>query len=124
MAVIITNMDMPKGCWYETDKKLSNVTTCPLIGECRNKHYNVNKLNERPNDCPLKSTDENTVSEKSYTEEFNARKEAEFELYKLRRNIDEMIAEIEQLKVWNDGETVIKYGSLSIIHKYCDKENN
>ena len=38
------------------------------------------------------------------------------------KSTDEMIAEIEQLKVWNDGETVIKYGSLTIIHKYCDKE--
>ena len=41
---------------------------------------------------------------------------------KNRKSTDEMIAEIEQLKVWNDGETVIKYGSLTIIHKYCDKE--
>ena len=38
------------------------------------------------------------------------------------KSTDEMIAEIEQLKVWNDGETVIKYGSLTIIQKYCDKE--
>ena len=43
---------------------------------------------------------------------------------KNRKSTDEMIAEIEQLKVWNDGETVIKYGSLTIIHKYCDKEQN
>ena len=47
MAVIITNMDMPKSCY-----------DCWLKRSCKNAHVNGWLCNRRDDDCPLKSTDE------------------------------------------------------------------
>ena len=63
---------------------------------------------------------ENTVSEETYTEEYNRRKEAEFKLYKLQDNIDKMIAEINKLRgcSCSNSDGIID-DVEDIIDKYC-----
>ena len=69
---------------------------------------------------------ENTVSEETYTEEYNRRKEAEFELYKLQANIDKMIVELES-EVFTDaydGQFVGIEDVKRVINKYCKGDSN
>ena len=53
MAVIITNMDMPKSCencnhWsYHNDEPICNIT-----------YSDIGRFDKRLNDCPLKSVDD------------------------------------------------------------------
>ena len=67
---------------------------------------------------------ENTVSEETYTEEYNRRKEAEFKLYKLQDNIDKMIAEINKLRgcSCSNSDGIID-DVEDIINKYCKETN-
>ena len=52
--IAIKNMEeMPKGCWYSTNLKMSGVTTCPLKSYCSEKHIKEAPLDTRSNDCPL-----------------------------------------------------------------------
>ena len=75
----------------------------------------------------------NTVSEEVYTSEYIGRKSAEFELYKLQRNIDKMIAEIysehdKEIKDCGDNDCCLncikQYTDrlMKVVFKYC-KEN-
>lgn len=67
---------------------------------------------------------ENTVSEETYTEEYNRRKEAEFKLYKLQNNIDKIIAEINKLRgcSCSNSDGIID-DVEDIINKYCKETN-
>lgn len=116
--MILIDMDMPNSCF---DCDLHNYHFCNLTNtEIGNHYWNGGK----PSDCPLKLADKNTVSEQTYTDEFNARKEAEFELYKLRRNIDDMLAEIKGLAVQDVGEAFIKNNCIRIIEKYIKEQTD
>lgn len=67
----------------------------------------------------------NVVSEETYTDEYTRRKDAELELYKLQRNIDDITTEIKEIiKLYEgtcDQELGTKWGfegALEIIDKY------
>lgn len=51
--IAIKGMEMPKGCWYSTNLKMSGITTCPLKSYCFEKHIKEAPLDTRPSDCPL-----------------------------------------------------------------------
>ncbi len=51
--IAIKDMEMPKGCWYSTNLRLSGITTCPLKTYCSEKHIKEAPLDTRPSDCPL-----------------------------------------------------------------------
>lgn len=92
MSVIITNMDMPKSCY-----------DCWLKRSCKNAHVNGWLCNRRDDDCPLKSTDE-MIAEIGVCKTENEMRIAERD-YKSRLWISGIFSEV-----------------ISIIHKYCDKE--
>ena len=64
MAVIITNMDMPKHCFTVENTRFKY---CKLYGICEYKDIRYGFI---PNDCPLKSTDEMIaeIEEKSFVD--------------------------------------------------------
>ena len=71
----------------------------------------------------------NVVSEETYTDEYTRRKDAELELYKLQRNIDDITTEIKEIiKLYEgtcDQELGTKWGfegALEVIDKHIGKE--
>ena len=128
MAVIITDMDMPKSCllcWYKVHCNFFN----PYLTDIQFKHTN----------CPLKSADEYVLKggEEWNLHYKNAFNDGFVEASKqderiMKKQIDEMIAEINFLsnsEVHDNSVTIYSWNGmkkkvLDIIHKYCDKENN
>lgn len=51
--MVLVDIEMPKGCWYDTTSKMSGITTCPLYSHCRRNGIKE-ELNKRPVDCPIK----------------------------------------------------------------------
>lgn len=121
MALIITDMDMPKCCkdcifwnYYEGH--------CRIIIPSKWKDFDIDEEYEkRAYGCPLKSADEIPVLlDKAHEDGFKqGYLQAESD-YKVQ--IDDMIAEIADVYVGYRHAYEVKHDIMQIIHKYCDKE--
>lgn len=104
MAVIITDMDMPKACCTQIEVIPGYCTSvfCKLYECCPNKDiYNVNT---KPNDCPCKSADE---------------------MIKEIENINDWAIRYAPTETKDKRPQIVakvKKHIISIIHKYTDKE--
>lgn len=103
MAVIITDMDMPKSCSECSmfDDRW-DYPTCFITR--KSSGYNFPILEKRMVFCPLKSTDEMI---------------SEIEDYNVRQNFDGRVT-MEYMVGVTRGLDL----SADIVHKYCDKEQN
>ena len=100
MAVILTNMNMPKGCWGCKCMRAKDPETnyCMLSGTEFDDRLDL--LTTRQKDCPLKSADE-------MRNEIGALRCFGDDNYLINKNL------------YVDGKKV-----LEIVDKYCYKENN
>ena len=95
MAVIISNMDMPKSCDECPISRYQELHDCPILRMFTTKHSE-----KRLDECPLKSADEMI---------------AEIEDYNVRKNFEGCTTEY-MLGVARGLDL-----SATIAHKYCDK---